>query len=166
MTDDDDYQLPPELSYTSTLDQIKDWLVPRMFGRGAKCPCCERLAKVHPRPLNASNVQVLILLYRRHGQDWAYLPDLRSAGQDESTAKHWGLIEPRPGLRADGAKQQGWWRLTNQGVRFVRGEITIPRRMMIFADRSYGPQDANNQVSIQDCLGINFDYDKLMRGEL
>lgn len=163
---DDDYRLPPELSYTSTLDEVKEWLAPRMFGRGAKCPCCERLAKVHPRPLNASNVRVLITLYRRHGRDWAYLPHLRSAGQDEVTAKHWGLIEPRPGLRADGSNRQGWWRLTARGEQFVRGEITIPRRMLIYADRCHGPENPDDRVDVRDCLGIAFDYDKLMRGEL
>ena len=161
-----DYTLPEELTLATTLDEVKEWLSQRMMGKGAICPCCERLAKVHPRPLNATNVQVLIRMWRTAGRDWVYLPSIRSAGQDEVTAKHWGLIEPRPGLRADGSNRQGWWRLTAHGEDFVRGRVTIPRRMLIYADTCHGPDDATNRVSIQDCLGIEFDYDKLMRGEL
>jgi hypothetical protein len=77
------------------------------------------------------------------------------------------LIEPQPDVvRADGSTRTGWWRLTALGRRFLRGEVTVTKRVKLYGAKFYGFVDGDPQIGITDIMGDSFNYDKLMRGEL
>lgn len=147
----------------ATLDDARAWL----FGRadeGVHCPCCTQFAKVYRRKLTGSIARVLIAMWREAGRDWVYLPDIRSAGQDEAIARYWGLIEPYPDARRyDGSSRVGWWRLTPLGVQFVQNDALIPKYASIY-NGNLVSLDAREHISIIDALGTKFNYSDLMGG--
>lgn len=148
----------------TTLGAAQDWLR-RRIDDGASCPCCGQLAKVYRRKLTASIASVLIKMHYWAGADYAYLPNLRSKGQDEVIARHWGLIEGMPDVRRDdGSTRVGWWRLTALGRSFVLDQARVPKYARIYNNRLLNLDDAE-RVSIRDALGTSFNYDDLMAGK-
>ena len=127
---------------------------------GVHCPCCEQFAKVYRRPLSSATARVLIAMYKHNGNGWVHLTDLKIVRSDEAKARHWGLIEQRPGEREDGSARTGWWRLTPQGVNFVNRRLRVPKYAVIYNGqclRLEGPP-----TSIVQCLGTRFNYSRLM----
>src|ERR1700756_4201709 len=118
---------------TLTLDQAIDIL----FGdleEGTKCLCCGQYAKLYKRPLYSTIAAQLIRFYRHHGQRWGNLPDTpdmlakSSGGGDSAKLRYGKLIEPREDEpRADGSDRNGWWRITDLGLAFVKGEAKLPK---------------------------------------
>lgn len=148
---------------TMTLEEAQEWLRDRVDD-GETCPCCTQFAKVYRRKLTGSIARVLIRMWHENPGDWVFLPALRTRGQDEAIAKHWGLIEPFPDAkREDGSSRVGWWRLTGLGVSFVRNNVRLPKYARIYNGRLLGLDDAET-VSIVDALGSQFNYDELMQG--
>ena len=147
----------------TTIDEARSWLETRMYDEGAECPCCTQMVKVYRRKITASIAAVLIRMYREYRMKWVYLPSIRSAGQDEVIARHWGLIERDDDIRPDGSRRTGWWRLTMTGTRFVRGEDTIIKYAVLYDNRCL--EHEGDQVTISDCLGERFDYRELMDGQ-
>ena len=144
-----------------TLEEAQAWLRERVDD-GATCPCCRQFAKVYRRSIHSSMAAMLCKCYRRHKQEWFYLPDEGSERQTTDAAKmrYWGLMTPMEGKREDGSKRIGWWKLTERGVRFARREIVIPKYVRIYAGRCLGP--TGDPVTIVDCLGDRFSYEALM----
>lgn len=132
-------------------------------GHSLLCPMCKRFAKIYHRQLHHSACRQLILLYTlSEDSEWVHasalvLPDQAGMG-DFSKAKHWGLIEQAP-KHAD--IPNGSWRLTTDGIAFVRRELAIPRYVYIFDDtvRGFGDEYWN----ITQALGQAFDYNELMQ---
>lgn len=142
------------------------WWVKDKLYDGVTCPCCGQFAKAYRRKISAPMAKVLIEMHRAsrrlYGYEWIYLPSLRSAGQDEALLRHWGLIEPKKGLREDGARQQGYWRITTAGRTFVAGETQVRKYARVFNGKLIGYEGRN--VSITDALGTKFNYADLMAG--
>ncbi|AKF14478.1 hypothetical protein SEA_FLAGSTAFF_41 [Mycobacterium phage FlagStaff] len=143
------------------LGEARDWLRERVDD-GETCPCCGQFAKVYKRRITANIAAVLVRMWRTAGRDWAYLPALRSAGQDEVIARHWELIEPMPDVeREDGSKRVGYWRLTDVGEAFVRNQTRIPVHARIYNGRMLG-YAGEATTNIVESLGHRFDYSELM----
>jgi len=114
---------------------------------------------------------VMVQLYRRDGgYEYVDLPPIldRMKGTPHqggygTIAHHWGLIEQMPGEREDGSKRVGWWRLTDRGRAFVRGEITVPKKALIYNNKLFGFE--GRQITISDALREPFDYRRLMGWE-
>jgi len=150
-----------------TLREVKDWLFHRIErGDVSICPCCERVTKMYERPVTSTMARSLISMFRHSGTDWVQWKDLGIKQSDEAKARHWGIIEERPGDRPDGSSRTGWWRLTPFGVRFVHGAETITKRVRLYGTRCYGFVEGDPRVDIRDCLGTRFDYRRLMDGTL
>lgn len=134
-------------------------------GEKKDCPCCGRNAQIYQRRLHHTAAKKLIDLYRLGGdKDYVHTSRLVERGEtsigDFSKAKYWDLIHEAP---ADSGikKTSGLWRLTEKGVSFVRGQVTIPRTVQIFDDRVFG--FSGDLVSIQQCLASGgFNYQDLM----
>jgi hypothetical protein len=75
-------------------------------------------------------------------------------------AWHWRLMEQQPGYRKDGSNRVGWWRLTDRGRAFVRGEIKVPSKARIYANRCLG--FTGDPWTISDALRHPFDFRELM----
>lgn len=169
-SDDDDYTLPPDITLDTPLGAVRDWLFDRLV-TGETCPCCERTARMYKRPLYGVHARLMLDLWNVHladpGAQWVNIPRLeKSKGGDEAKARFWGLIEPQPGERPDGSTRTGWWRLTDRGRAFLRGELTVPKRAKIYGGKFYGFVEGDPLVGIADIMDDQFDYDRLMRGEL
>lgn len=110
-----------------------DHIIPRERGRtgklksppGVACPVCTQNVAVSIRPLDAKMARILAVMYQTDPWAWHHVPTLTSdKGGDTVKSRHWGLIESKDGERDDGNPRNGFWRLTDLGRRFVRGEVT------------------------------------------
>jgi hypothetical protein len=147
-----------------TLGAARRWLLARV-DCGAQCPCCTQFAKVYRRKINSSQGRALVVQYRRYGQEWAHLPDLRMLqgaqhSNEEPKLRYWGLLEEEPDRREDGGRA-GWWRVTDLGVQFALGHARVPKYARIYDGRVLG-LDRTEMVTIRDALGDRFNYDELM----
>lgn len=153
------------MNESATLGDARRWLASKLR-EGARCPCCKQLAKVYRRPLNASMTAVLVSAYGRHGDDWYHNSTLiREArlkvGHDSTGARYWGLIEEESVRRVDGGRS-GWWRLTELGQQFARGEVTVPKYALLYDNEVLRLE--GEAISVAESLGEKFDYEVLMSG--
>jgi hypothetical protein len=153
----------------TSLREVREWLM-QARDDGVTCPCCTQLVKVYKRTLPSATARVMIELYRRQrGDEYVFLPRVLDGmtgtphqGGYGTLAHFWGLLEQQPGERADGSNRVGWWRLTEKGRRFVRGEVTVPKHAHVFNGRCLGY--SGPEWSIRQALGTKFDYAELMEG--
>lgn len=143
----------------------KTFMMDLLDGEKKDCPCCGRYAQVYRRHLHHDPAKKLIKLYRAGGAEkFIHTSVLIEKGDtsvgDFSKAKHWKLIH-QADPDSDAKKTSGMWKLTQKGISFVRGEISIQRIALIFDDRVLGFSD--DMVTIQECLdGGGFNYRELM----
>lgn len=150
-----------EADENTTLAQAIQWLQDRI-NEGAECPCCGQYAKVYRnRTISGRMARDLISAYRAIGAgEWFRLPDYDTTNETSKLA-HWGLIEERAGMREDGARHAGWWRITDLGRRFVLNQASVPKRAVIYSGSLLGLDDSET-VTITDVLGKRFNYSELM----
>jgi hypothetical protein len=75
-----------------------------------------------------------------------------------SLARHWGLIEAR-GDTGD-QKSSGYWKLTEKGRDFVRGDIEVSKHAYIFNDKVFALDPETEDI--WEALDNKFDYKELM----
>lgn len=142
---------------------------------GVDCPCCGQFAKIYKRPINSAMAYALILIDRYFSKpghdDWLHVPqflavqrlpasELASIRGDWAKLKHWGLLEEMQALRDDGSNRIGYWKITEKGKAFVRGQIAVPRYAHLFDNQLLSLEGP--EVFIQDSLGTRFSYNDLM----
>lgn len=145
-----------------SLEEARGWLR-EQIDEGADCPCCDRFAKAYRRKLNAGMAASLIRMYRAHGLEFGYLPELFGYGNEFTRLRLWGLIEPMEERRDDGGRI-GWWRITAKGEAFAIGRLRVPRYARVYDAQLLSLE--GDPVSIRDALGSRFSYDELMHGSL
>ena len=158
----------------TTIAQAKLWLREHT-AKGAQCPCCHQRVQFYKRTLTSTMAYTLIILERhfRTNSDWLHVPKYLSAvgakeasrGGDYAKLRDWGLIEPKPGKRDDDSSRTGYWKITERGRAFVRGEIRVHKIIEMYNQKPTGRGVSDETVSIQEALGVNFDYSKLMAGD-
>lgn len=131
---------------------------------GSHCPVCGQLAKTYRRSIHTSMAVALIKVYRKARFAVCYIPDVLSERESADFAKlrYWGLIQPVEGEREDGSNRNGMWQVTLKGARFIRGDITCQKTVLVFDSEPQGFE--GSRVSIHDALHNHFDYDELMAG--
>jgi hypothetical protein len=141
---------------------------------GAVCPCCKQFAKVYRRKITSTMALGLVQVHKyfeNYPDGWlhvrSFLSDRRSTaslialgGGEFGKLVHWSLVEAMPGDRSDGAKHNGFYRITEKGHLFVQGEITVPRYVYIYDSRRLGFSE--ELISIHEALGDRFNYEELM----
>lgn len=149
-----------EMNKTLTLDEARTRLF-RQIEAGTHCPCCEQHVQMYRRKLHRGMALQLIEFVRKykaaHGR-WVRAP--RPSG-DFGKLEFWGLIEPRINTKRS-TRTSGYWRPTDKGLRFVRGEIAVDAFALIYNNRIQGFEGPT--VTISDCLGQPFSYEELMCG--
>jgi hypothetical protein len=159
----------------TTLGDVRRWILDRLIpterGRtgklkanpGVECPACRQNVAMSVRPFDAKMARLMLAMYRGDPYGWHHTPSLTGdKGGDSVKSQHWGLIEGRDGEKADGNPRNGFWRLTELGRRFVRGEVTIPRWALLYNEERHaldGPP-----ITIQEALGTDFNYNEIIRG--
>lgn len=150
---------PSSIALWSTVREAASWLKARLLD-GAYCPCCGQRAQLYERKITSTMARALIQMWRHAGIEWCHLPTVVGALRaDEAKLVHWGLIEEENVVRDDGGRA-GFWRVTDLGVQFVQGEVTVPKHAYIYNKRCHGLD--GDQVGIQDCLGDKFRLDELL----
>jgi hypothetical protein len=175
-------------------------------GGAAKCPCCDRTARIYRRKLNSQMAQFLGLIYRAaafeaivgkpqystgedgftKGSPLEYFPektytktlpeievgasmvwiDTRNlrwicqghkASTDGTYLTKWGLVEKKKG-------HTGKYRITQKGIGFLKGRITVPRFAFIYGNEvrrfSYEP------TTFTAAAGDKFDFDEIFTTEV
>lgn len=164
-----------EVTLLTTLHEARDY-VHDNADRGVICPVCDQHLQRYRRPLHSMMAFALVLIDRRlrASEEWLHvttflieldLPSavLTSIRGDWPKLRHWGLIEPKPGLRKDKSKRNGFYRMTELGRHFVRGEVKVPQYLSIQNNKLC--QAGGEQVpmiDIHEAFGVKFDYARLM----
>lgn len=148
----------PSLS-SSVLD-ARRWLK-SVYRKGADCPCCGQRVQLYRRSLNRAMVRALTDIYRAAGRDWVRIADIVGKRADEAKLVHWGLLEEQYGRREDGGRK-GTWRVTEKGERFLRGEISVPRYVLLYNSkfRDFEGPDITVTKVLSD-----FNLRELLRGQ-
>lgn len=135
-------------------------------GDKTHCPTCGRYAQIYKRRITSTMAKQLVELVQAapNGEYVSYRV-IKIVGGDWSKLKWWGLIENQSHVPGeDGKKSSGFWRVTQKGFQFLRGEITVPDAMFVFDGEpmSVSPE----QVTFSDSLGHHFDYNEIMEGHI
>lgn len=133
---------------------------------GHPCPLCRQLVKIYKRTIYATVARDLIALARHGGWEargWVHVQDkIGKSSPDLVKTRWWGLVERQEGTREDGSSRVGLWRMTENGLAFVRGSHKVLKYAKVYDNRVLGYDGPH--VSIQDCLGRKFSYNDLMHG--
>lgn len=142
----------------------------RWEAKGVTCPCCRQLAKVYRRSITSSMARVLVALYKAapRGDSWVYVPELlrgiegaASQGGDWAKLAHWDLVEFKDEQRSDGSRRNGLAKITNQGIRFVEGRLSVRKYAFLYNNEMIkmdGPS-----INIVQALRRPFDYRDIVR---
>jgi hypothetical protein len=152
-----------------TLQEAQDSFRQRLFeGKSAHCPCCGRKGKVYKRKLNSGMARMLIRFYEVHfrlgpDHEWVHVHDLFGGfGQkhrDWPVLRLWGVVEHKD-KRDDKTNASGFWKLTDLGRAFVRGESSVPKHVYMYNRQRVDASD--ELITIHEALGDAFDYAELM----
>lgn len=119
-----------------TLAEARDALR-ELVEEGHRCPCCTQYAKVYRWALYRGAIGFLSRLYRAGGTTEfvdSKLVKLPGQGGDGSRLRNFGLVEQESQRRPDGGKS-GWWRVTAEGERFLRGQHAVPKYVYVYDNR-------------------------------
>lgn len=150
----------------TTIQEGKDMLREK-WEKGVDCPCCGQLVKRYSRSMHTMMAVALIALYRAWIDDHEYhhiseFAEYRGIG-DFAKLRYWGLIEEKEKGEGDDHKRtSGYWKITEKGELFVKGKISVPRRVALFNQKFLGLE--GDPMTIQEALGKKFNYQDLMEG--
>jgi hypothetical protein len=136
-----------------TIGEAREWLRDQIVGTGAHCPICTQNVKVYHRQISVESAVVLIAAYRKRGRGpWRRRDVHNGSSGDYAKMRYWELIENLREVRDDGGPA-GWWRITDRGEAWVRGEIGIPRYVYVFDNRRLRYDvDGEQDWTIRDVL--------------
>ena len=139
--------------------------------KGDHCPCCGQFAKLYKRKLNSAMVAALVLInkYFKENPDaeWLhvenYLKSLNipaAVRGDFPKLRHWGLLEAKTGIREDGSKRVGLYKVTLRGQAFLSGILKVPSRVHLYNQEVLG--FSGKEIRVEKALGNKFRYSELM----
>jgi hypothetical protein len=166
------------------VEEAKQWVISKLLAGGAvDCPVCEQRCEIYKRKLNSGMAVCLLVLVRapahkdnaggwvhvqKYLADNALRPDVKKALSNREWAKlaYWGLLEEAtPDVMEkmfEGAKNTGFWRLTEKGRDFAHRKVSVPEFIHLY-DGEFLRFDGK-PIDIEKALRSKFDYEELMRG--
>lgn len=130
------------------------------------CPTCHQSVTSYERSISRAQATALVLteLAAPDGSPVYAAPLWHEARTKEgSQLEWWGLITPDPQGRS------GWWCVTERGLRFARGEISVPKWAFVVFDRQLGrgrfdhliendgSDKGRERITIRDVKGFDLD---------
>jgi len=161
----------PEFTGTTILE-AKEFLR-QHWKKGVQCPCCTQRVQLYSRKLNSGMAWTLIQIYFETGRCkadsamdsllWIPVKEFLRAnklhnGHDWTLLQHWGLLEERK--TDSGLPNSGRWRITENGIKFVRNQLTVPKHLSFYNSKVWGKSD--EMINIKQALGQKFDYNQLL----
>ena len=154
----------------NTVKEARDYLIKGLHD-GVECPVCCQHAQIYRYKLYATSAQALIRLYALTqtfpSVVYWHISNYAEAATDRPRAPHfaelrfWGLIARRENPKP-GQNSAGYWCITEKGKAFVRGEISLHSRILVFNNTFQGFEDNSESISIRDALQNKFNYQELM----
>lgn len=154
----------------TTLAEVKQYLTDN-YEKGCICPACKQHVKQYKRKLSSTMAHTLIKVYAHivntkqdldNWYKWQNILDqlkvATSQRADWQKLVYFGLIEPKTTVKGD--KEQGFYRITIDGINFVKGFITQPEYCKVYNGKVRGY--ATGRITIKQALKNRFDYDELM----
>lgn len=146
------------------------------FHDGCVCPACGQTTRAYRRPITSAMCVVLFLMYRQFRNEesstlseYIHVENLlkeahcsASSRGDFPKLKHWGLIDAKSYNREDGSSRNGYYRITEKGEQFLKGEIKIASHVIIFNNKVLG--FSSDTIDIHKALKNKFSYEELMGG--
>jgi hypothetical protein len=152
------------------LRNVKEYLK-KHFGKGCECPACGQNVKLYKRKLNSSMAYAAIIMYRlqkdsvipnqyfKMNEEIAKLK-IPSSNIEYAKLAHWGLVEEKPKNDNPKTKTSGYWRLTDLGIKFALGRVSVPKHVFIYNNKNHSVSE--ERTRIDSSLGDKFDYNELM----
>lgn len=160
-----------------TIREARDQMRP-LLETGTTCQCCAQRVQMYFRPLTSSMAYALILLYQRtqtlehnggtdvyvHMENYLNaLPNVSASIRgDVPKLRFWGLIEARDAEKEDSNPNNGYYKITELGKRFVDLKERVPPIVKLYNNKSYGFKKDMKPISIVDALKKKFDYKEVM----
>ena len=98
------------------------------------------------------------------GKGWIHHKELTYTGRDYTLTQYWGLAETGKAEPDENGAQKkrtsGYWRPTELGIKFIRGEVKLPRSIYMYNGETR-PDSEASLVSFEDALGEPFVYSEL-----
>lgn len=137
------------------------------FKDGSKCPACGQQVKLYPRKITSAMAYGLILLAQSDNYGFFHIEDYlktqncpSSIRGDIPKLRHFGLIEKQEGVKEDGNKRNGLYRVTERGRMFVKKQTTVQSHVNLYNNTVCGFSET--YIDIEDALTKKFNYSELM----
>lgn len=144
------------------LREMNRWL---NLGHAVACPLTGHLVRVYRRGLHVSQVATLKRLRQAMNDTGAAFVHLRqfSGRRDGDLAKlaFWGLVESK--ASDSGARDRGFWRVTDKGRLWLFGDVRIPRQIALLNGEFLGYVDERDTIGPKD-VDDEFDVARLKAG--
>jgi hypothetical protein len=159
---------------TETINEAQRYMRERIK-EGVQCPCCYQNVKMYYRPLSSSMVYGLMLIYREFNRtfgppvEWLHVENFfkdikglpSSVRGDIPKLRFWGLIEPFSCGLDDGNPNNGMYRITDLGRKFVEGKVLLQNKVKLYNNKFYG--FAGPEVDIFVALKNKFNYNEIIK---
>jgi hypothetical protein len=145
----------PTTEPLATLDAARAKLRGRLAaGKATRCACCGQVSKIYARGLYDRMVAGLAAIAEAGERGSGDATRLRLiGGGDLAKLVHWGLIERHSGT--------GNWVATPDGLRFLRGELSVPHRALIYGDVLIG-MDTSRMIDVHDVKSRKVDLPEIL----
>lgn len=152
-----------EFSSDQTVAESRNW-IEQHISEGVICPSCDRIVKQYTRSINRAQALAMIGMYIKKGINYTVVRDLKSKycsgnaykNNEISKLAHWGLVKQNPD-----SKLPGQWRITSKGEKWLRGEITVKSKVIIYQAESkgFGREETSLIEVISTKAPLDFDLD-------
>lgn len=156
-----------KIDNNSTLAEVKAFLA-KHYEKGCICSACGQNVKMYKKKIDSLMAVYLIKLYKlSNGSSGKYFHvenDLDvplKVGGSWAKLRWWGLIEEQAKDELNTtSRTSGYWKITERGIHYAKGEITLPKYVKLYNGKCRGSE--GKKTTIQESLGDKFNYQELM----
>ena len=168
---ENEYKDDPGLTYweNKCVAQLRQEILDKRE-EGCLCKICDQYVKLYKVKLNSGMAHFLCWMFTQPNHAFAWIdvplqaPRQIIKNRNYGRLAHWGLIEAKQNDDDPTKKDSGLWRLTQKGLAFVTGNLTVPKHVMLYNNIAEGFSEEHTKI--KDCFESHFNYEELMRGEL
>lgn len=158
----------PLFAYDSLKDTRDKFWQDLREGGTCDCPVCGRFSHFNrfkiSRPMLETMCRLLTFQLMRGDAFVHYNDFLGDNTRGFYDLRRWGLIETMPkSPEKTESRTSGFWRVTELGYSFLRGEVNVAKHVYVFDDAVRGYSD--DRIYVHDAWGQSFDYRDLLFGK-